>query len=130
MAAGGAAAILTRGEAGAPARRLAIAGAATETVAMELMQRRLGKLAEPYRTGTAGILEKATMAVAGGGGAVLAIAQARKSRPLTIAGSMMTVAGSMLGRWLVFRAGFQSAASPEYTVEPQRARLTNAQPGV
>jgi formate-dependent nitrite reductase membrane component NrfD len=130
MAAGGAAAILTRGDAGAPARRLAIAGAATEAVAMEVMQRRLGKLAEPYETGTAGKLEKATLTAAGGGGVVLAIAQARKSRPLAVAGSMMTLAGSMLGRWTVFRAGFQSAESPEYTVEPQRARLTNPQPGV
>jgi hypothetical protein len=42
----------------------------------------------------------------------------------------MTLAGSMLARWLVFRAGFQSAESPEYTVEPQRARLTNPHPGV
>ena len=130
MAAGGAAAILTRGEAGAPAQRLAIAGAATEAIAMEVMQRRLGKLAEAYRTGTAGKLEKATMAAAGGGCAVLAIAHARKSRPLTVAGSLMALAGSMLGRLLVFRAGFQSAESPEYTVEPQRARLTNPQPGV
>jgi hypothetical protein len=37
----------------------------------------------------------------------------------------MTLTGSMLGRWMVFRAGFQSAGSPEYTVEPQRARLAN-----
>jgi hypothetical protein len=28
----------------------------------------------------------------------------------------------MLGRWMVFTAGKQSAASPEYTVGPQRAR--------
>jgi formate-dependent nitrite reductase membrane component NrfD len=125
MAAGSAAAILTHGRAGAPARRLAIAGAVTEVIAMEVMQRRLGKLAEPYRTGTAGKLEKATMAAAGGGGAVLAIAQARKSRPLAVVGSLMTLAGSMLTRWLVFRAGFQSAESPEYTVEPQRARLAS-----
>jgi hypothetical protein len=30
--------------------------------------------------------------------------------------------GSMLGRWTVFKAGFQSAAAPQYTVEPQRER--------
>jgi formate-dependent nitrite reductase membrane component NrfD len=128
MAAGGAAAILTPDDAGAPARRLAMAGAATEIVAMEVMQRRLGKLGEPYKTGTAGKFEKATVLAAGGGAVVLAIAQARRSRPLAVAGSMMTVAGSMLGRWTVFRAGFQSAESPEYTVEPQRARLANPQP--
>jgi DMSO reductase anchor subunit len=124
MAAGGAAAILTRGPAGGPARRLAIVGAATEAAAVEIMRRRLGKLAEPYETGTAGKLEKATMATAGGGGLVLAVAEARKSRQMGIAGALMTLAGSLLGRWMVFRAGFQSAESPEYTVEPQRERLT------
>jgi hypothetical protein len=130
MAAGGAAAILTRGPGGAPARRLAIVGAATEVVAVEVMQRRLGKLAEPYKTGLAGALTKATFAAAGGGGLVLAAAEARKSRSLGIAGALMTLTASMLGRWMVFRAGFQSAESPEYTVEPQRARLDNPQPGV
>jgi DMSO reductase anchor subunit len=123
MAAGGAAAILTRGPAGEPARRLAIIGAATEAAAMEIMRRRLGKLAEPYETGVAGKLEKATLAAAGGGGLTLAVAEIRQSRRLAIAGALMTLAGSMIGRWTVFRAGFQSAESPEYTVEPQRQRL-------
>jgi hypothetical protein len=126
MAAGGAAALRTPGPDGAPARRLAIIGAATEGVAVEVMRRRLGKLAEPYESGVAGALEKATMAAAGGGGLLLAVAEARKKRSLGIAGAMMTLTGSMLGRWMVFKAGFQSAESPEYTVEPQRARLANA----
>jgi hypothetical protein len=127
MAAGGAAAILTPGPAGAPARRLAIIGAATEAAAVETMRRRLGKLAEPYETGVAGKFEKATMAAAGGGGLALALAEVRGSRRLGIAGALMTLAGSMLGRWMVFRAGFQSAESPEYTVEPQRRRREAAQ---
>lgn len=126
MAAGGLAAVLTPGPAGGPARRLAVVGAATEAAATEIMRRRLGKLAEPYETGAAGKLEKATMAAAGGGGLVLAVAEARKSRPLGMAGALMALAGSMLGRWMVFRAGFQSAQAPEYTVEPQRERLTQA----
>jgi formate-dependent nitrite reductase membrane component NrfD len=129
MAAGAAASILTRDAAGGPARRLAIIGAATEITAVKTMQRRLGKLAEPYETGAAGKLEKATLAAAVGGGAMLAVAEARKSRPLGVAGAVMTLTASMLGRWMVFRAGVQSAESPEYTVEPQRARLANRQPG-
>jgi DMSO reductase anchor subunit len=124
MAAGGAAAILTGGPAGGPARRLAIVGAVTETAALEVMRRRLGKLAEPYETGAAATLEKATMAAAAGGGLVLAVAEAKSSRALGILGSLMTLAGSMIGRWTVFRAGFESAESPEYTVGPQRDRLT------
>jgi formate-dependent nitrite reductase membrane component NrfD len=123
MAAGGAAAILLRDETGGPARRLAIIGAATEAVAMEILQRRMGNVADPYRTGVAGKLEKATMAAAGGGGLVLAAAEARKSRRLGVAGGALTLLGSLLGRWMVFRAGFQSAREPGYTVGPQRERL-------
>jgi hypothetical protein len=122
MAAGGLAALLVPGRDGAPARRLAMAGAAGELIAVQLMQRRLGNLAEPYRTGMAGALRRATKGAAGGGGALLAVAEVRGSRPLGVAGALMTVAGSMSARWMVFRAGFQSAAAPEYTVEPQLAR--------
>jgi hypothetical protein len=33
------------------------------------------------------------------------------------------MAGSALARWGGFRAGFESAGDPKYTVGPQRARL-------
>jgi hypothetical protein len=122
MGAGGAAALLAGHEAGGPARRLAIAGAVTEAAAMELVKRRLGKIAEPYSTGTAGVLAKATMAASGGGALVLVLGEARGSRTLGLAGSLMAVAGSLLGRLMVFRAGFQSAERPEYTVDPQLER--------
>jgi hypothetical protein len=121
MAAGSAAALLAPDE-GGPGRRLAIFGAAVEAVAMEYSKRRLGKLAEPYTTGTAGRFEKATMACAGSGAAVLLLAEARRSRRLGILGSALGLAGSMCGRWMVFKAGLQSAADPKYTVEPQRER--------
>jgi formate-dependent nitrite reductase membrane component NrfD len=124
MAAGGMAAILTREEQGGPARRLAIIGAVTEAVAMELSKKKMGRLvAEPYSSGLAGRLEKATMACAGGGALILTVAEARKSRKLGLLGSCLAVVGSMLGRWMVFKAGFQSAAAPQYTVQPQRERL-------
>jgi formate-dependent nitrite reductase membrane component NrfD len=123
MSAGAAAALLLRDSAGGPARRLAIIGAASEATAMEIMQRRLGELAEPYQTGTAGILEKATMAAAGGGGLLMTLAELRKSRPTGIAAGALILAGAMLGRFMVYRAGFQSAADPKYTVAPQRERL-------
>ena len=123
MAAGGAAALLAPSQAG-PARRLAIIGAVTEAVTMEVSKKKMGKLvAEPYKTGAAGKLEKATMACAGLGAATLVAAEARDSRGLGRVGSLLAVAGSMLGRWLVFKAGFQSAAAPQYTVGPQRERL-------
>jgi hypothetical protein len=122
MAAGGAAALLAPDEAG-PARRLAIIGAVTEAASMEYSKRRMGFVAEPYSSGTAGKLEKATMVCAGGGAAALAVAQATRNRKLGRIGSALTLAGSMLGRWLIFIAGRQSAAAPEYTVKPQRERL-------
>jgi hypothetical protein len=89
---------------------------------MELSKKKMGKVAEPYRTDTAGKLERATMACAGAGAAVAVFAEVRRSRRAGIAGSALMLAGSMLGRWMVFKAGFQSAAAPQYTVEPQRER--------
>jgi hypothetical protein len=122
MAAGGAAAILCP-EQGGPARRLAIIGAITEAVSMEYSKKAMGMVAEPYSTGAAGKLEKATMAGAGGGAVLLVLAEARRSRRLGLIGSGLTLAGSMFGRWMIFKAGFQSAAAPQYTVGPQRERL-------
>ena len=122
MAAGGAAALLAPTQAG-PARRLAILGAVTEAVAMEHSKRAMGEVAEPYSTGTAGKFEKATMACAGGGSLLLAYAELRDSRRSGVVGSLLALAGSMFGRWMVYKAGFQSAADPRYTVAPQRERL-------
>jgi formate-dependent nitrite reductase membrane component NrfD len=120
MAAGGAA-VLLAGDQASPARRLAIIGAVVEAVAMESSKRSMGMVAEPYSTGVVGKLEKATMTCAGGGAALLLAAEARRSRGLGRLGSALALIGSMLGRWMVFTAGKQSAAAPQYTVEPQRA---------
>jgi formate-dependent nitrite reductase membrane component NrfD len=121
MAAGGAAALLAANEAG-PARRLAIAGAATEAVAIELSRKKLGVVAEPYSAGAAGRFEKATKLCAAGGAALLLYSEVADSRRVGKLGSVLAIAGSMLARWMVFTAGKQSAAAPQYTVGPQRAR--------
>lgn len=90
---------------------------------MEYSKRKMGELvAEPYSTGAAGKLEKATMASAGGGALMLSLAELRGSRRAGLIGSALALAGSMLGRWMVYKAGFQSAAAPQYTVVPQRER--------
>jgi DMSO reductase anchor subunit len=122
MAAGGAASLLAGEEAG-PGRRLALIGAITEIVAVEQSKRSLGKLAEPYSTGPASKFEKATKLCAGGGAALLAYSELRRDRRAGVAGSLLTIAGSMAARWMIFKAGFASAKSPEYTVGPQRERL-------
>jgi formate-dependent nitrite reductase membrane component NrfD len=125
MAAGGAASIVIgSGKGAGPARRLAIIGCATEAVAMEYSKRKMGMVGEPYSQGTAGKLEKATMACAGGGAVVMTLAEVKRSNSLGFVGSCLTMLGSMLGRWMVFMAGKQSARDPKYTVEPQRERIT------
>jgi Polysulfide reductase len=119
--AGAAAAVLTPARFAGPARRLAIAGAVLETAATQVMEHRLGELAEPYRSGRAGTLAKAAKTLTTGGAALMAWRGRR--RPAAVAAGSMLLAGAVCERWTVFRAGFQSAADPKYTVGPQRERL-------
>ena len=41
------------------------------------------------------------------------------------AGGALVLAGEVALRWSVFKAGFQSARDPKYTVLPQRERLVS-----
>jgi hypothetical protein len=120
--AGAAATMLTPPKHAGPARRLAIGAALVESASTELMERRLGELGEPYGEGAAGKLVKAAKALTAGGGALVALG-ALRSRPVVITGAAMLLGGSLCQRWAVFKAGFQSARDPKYTVGPQRERL-------
>ncbi|MDP9476822.1 MAG: polysulfide reductase, partial [Actinomycetota bacterium] len=122
--AGAAAAMLTPvGDAG-PARRMAAGGALLELAAVKLMKRRLGPfLAEPYEQEAAGRYDKLAKVLSGVGAAVTAFAGLRKSRAASVAGGALVLAGAACERWSVFKAGFQSARDPKYTVMPQRERL-------
>jgi hypothetical protein len=106
----------------APARRLAIGGAVAELVIAQAMERRLGRLAEPYRRGAPGALSKAATGLTLGGAALLARAGGR-DRAAAVAGGAMVVAGALAERFSVFRAGFASARDPKFTVGPQRDRV-------
>ena len=106
---------------GAPARRLALVGAAGELAATTAMERRLGDLGEPYREGEAGRFAKASKALTAAGGAVMAL-RGRHRVGAAAAGALM-LAGAMATRWSIYKAGFQSAADPKYVVGPQRARV-------
>jgi hypothetical protein len=117
MSAGSAVAVVGGG---APARRLALAGAAGELAATIAMERRLGALGEPYREGAAGHAARAAKALTAAGGAVMAASGRR--RVGAVAGGALMLAGAFATRWSVYKAGFQSAADPKYVVEPQRAR--------
>ncbi|MDQ3910986.1 MAG: polysulfide reductase NrfD [Actinomycetota bacterium] len=120
--AGACAAILTPVEYAGPARRLAIGGAMAEIGAVEVMKRRLGGfLAQPYEQGEAGRYDSLSKLLSGLGVALMGFA-GRRRRSAAAAGAVI-LAGAALERWSVFKAGFQSARDPKYTVMPQRERL-------
>ncbi|MEA2383321.1 MAG: hypothetical protein QOH72_3292 [Solirubrobacteraceae bacterium] len=123
--AGAAALLTTPSEHAAPARRLAVAGAAATALALEIMERRLGDLAEPYETGAAGRLKRAAEALTLSGAAV--VAGLGRRRPAAVAGGALLLAGAVCERWSIFRAGFQSAGDPKYTVGPQRRAIEAGQ---
>ena len=121
--AGACAALLAPVRDSGPARRLAVGGALLEIGAVEAMKRQMGELvAEPYEQGEAGRFDKIAKALSGLGAAMMAFA-GRKRRSAAIAGGALILAGAAFGRWSVFKAGFQSARDPKYTVMPQRERL-------
>jgi hypothetical protein len=87
------------------------------------MKRRLGGfVAEPYKSGETGRLDKLSKGLSGAGAALTVLA-GRRRRSAAAAGGALILAGAVLERWSVFRAGFQSARDPKYTVMPQRERL-------
>ncbi|HEX3735882.1 MAG TPA: NrfD/PsrC family molybdoenzyme membrane anchor subunit [Solirubrobacterales bacterium] len=109
----------------APARRMAVLGAATELAAEQLLERRLGMVAETLHTGVAGRrlkLAKGLMAL----GALGAATVGRRNRPAAALSGAALLAGSALTRFGIFAAGMASAEDPKYTVEPQRQRLAAA----
>lgn len=118
--AAGVAMAFTPAAAAAPARRLAVMGAALEVGAFKAMERRLGDLAGPYREGRAGRLARAAEACSVSG--ALLAATAGRRRVAAVAAGALLCAGSLLTRFSVFRAGFESAADPAATVGPQRLR--------
>jgi DMSO reductase anchor subunit len=104
-----------------PARRLAIIGSVTELAARQLLQGRLGEVAEPYQQGKSGRLLKAAeiLTAAGATGAALT----RRSRIGSALSGVALLAASALTRYGIFEAGLASARDPRYTVAPQRQRL-------
>jgi polysulfide reductase-like protein len=123
--AGAAAAIVVPTAEAGPARRLALGGVLVENALFQVMEKRLGMLGEPYSKAEAGRHKKVAMACTMGGAALLA-GPGRRSRAAAVMGGALVLAGEAALRWSVFKAGFQSARDPKYTVEPQRARADAA----
>jgi hypothetical protein len=121
--AGAAAAMAVPPAEAGPARRLAVGGALVENALMLAMEKRLGLVGEPYHQREAGRYNKLAKACTLAGAAVLAVG--RRSRFASVAGGALLLAGEAALRWSVFRAGFQSARDPKYTVVPQRKRLND-----
>ncbi len=121
-AAGGLAMIFTPTAQAAPARRMLLAGAATELVAAEALTRRVGLSAEPYQQGRPGRLMRAARAMTAAAAAATVLA-GHRSRALSVLSGATCVVASALTRFGIFDAGKVSAADPKYTVVPQRERL-------
>ena len=105
-----------------PARRMALAGAATELLAERWLQRRLGMIAQALHEGTAGRRLRAAKLLTVAGAVGIAAGAGRDRRTAGLAGAAL-MAGSALTRFGIFAGGITSATDPRYTVEPQRARL-------
>jgi hypothetical protein len=119
--AGAACAILATPAAAGPARRLAVVGAALELGASAVMERRLGFLAEPYRRGSTRRLAAVAKAMSGAG--ALTMVLGGRHRGAALGAGALLVAGSLAQRFAIFRAGFESARDPRYTIVSQRRRL-------
>ena len=92
------------------------------------MKKRLERagVGRPYHEGPAGSLANAATALATGGAGLL-VARGGRSRPAALCAAALLTGGALAERWAVFRAGFQSAARPQDTVDPQRGRIEAGQ---
>jgi hypothetical protein len=104
------------------ARRLAVGAVAAELAVEQLLERRLGDVAEVFHQGTAGQLFRASK-VCGAAGAVVVGLFGRR-RALAVAGGALVATGAALTRFAVFEAGKASVRDPRYVVGPQRAALS------
>jgi hypothetical protein len=100
------------------ARKLAVIGAAVESVAGYSLETRPQLSAEPYRTGSGGkTLTMARYLTLSGG--VVALA-ARRSRLAALTSAALLTGGGLAAKFGVLRAGKASAADPKYVVASQR----------
>jgi formate-dependent nitrite reductase membrane component NrfD len=120
-AAGGLGLLTVRAADAEPARELAVLGAATVLIAKRQLLNRLGDLAEPYETGTAGALFRAAEILTAG--AFAGVVLGRGSRAVSALSGASLLAASLLTRFGIFQAGLASARDPKYTIVPQRDRL-------
>ncbi|WP_229071045.1 NrfD/PsrC family molybdoenzyme membrane anchor subunit [Actinoplanes sp. DH11] len=109
----------------APARRMAVLGAAMELYGAHRVETSKGILSEPYTQGRPGKLLRAgrTLTALGTAGALLG----RRSRVVSALSGAALLAASLATRFGIFEGGIASAEDPKYTVVPQRERLAQRQ---
>lgn len=108
-----------------PARRLAALGAAAEITSAQLLIRRIGSSAEPYKSGSAGFMLRASEVATA---CALGVAfLGRRRRAATALAGATLLAASAATRFGIFEAGRRSAGDPKYTIVPQRQRLAETQ---
>jgi len=121
------------------ARRSLYVGAAADLVSPALLVSDLGrperflnmfrvfKVTSPMSVGSW------ILGVSGGASTTAALLEATgKLKPIEYAAelvSALVLAGEAALRWSVFKAGFQSARDPKYTVDPQRERVSRQSDG-
>jgi Polysulphide reductase, NrfD len=106
----------------APARRLALLGAAMEMAAARAMERNLPEdVARPYRTGRAGTVTKMAFGLTAAGAALVST-WGRRRRLGALVGAALVMAGALAERYAVMDAGRASARDPGATIVPQRPR--------
>jgi formate-dependent nitrite reductase membrane component NrfD len=120
--AGAAALIATPTANAGPARRAAIGGSLAALGLTEFMEKKLGVVGEVYKQGQAGKYGKLAKAATAAGAALIAT-RGKRSRTAAAVGGALVLGGELALRWSVFKAGFQSAADPKYTVITQKERL-------
>jgi hypothetical protein len=104
-----------------PAFRLAAVGAAAELASERLIDRRLGLVAEAYRTGRSGTLMRTGRMLAAGG--TVCALLGRRNRAISALSGTALLAGSAVTRFGVFEAGRASVRDPTHVVGPQRERV-------
>jgi formate-dependent nitrite reductase membrane component NrfD len=124
MSAGAALTVLTPIPDAEPARRLAVGGAVAELAVVQLMEHRLSArgVGDAYHQGNVKRLNHAAKLLTATGAAIIAARGSRSRRAAVIGGTLLT-GGAVAERWTVFRAGSASAARPQDTIDPQRARI-------
>jgi formate-dependent nitrite reductase membrane component NrfD len=117
--AGAAALIATPTRDAGPARRAAVGGSLAALGLTEYMERKLGVVGEVYKHGEAGKYGKVAKLATAAGAALIAT-RGKRSRAAAAVGGALVLGGELALRWSVFKAGFQSAADPKYTVITQK----------